>query len=115
MSFRTRSRVICVTVWLHPVAVQSKRNEFSADPSLLCPFRSVIMSLFICEDPVSTASRTADLDYTPIAGEPTDTEAGKVADLAGPGIGDYADLEQILPQNYHPLLTPKETQHAIFR
>lgn len=38
----------------------------------------------------------------------------KKADLAGPGIGDYAELEKILPQDYHSLLTPKETQKAIF-
>ena len=38
----------------------------------------------------------------------------KQADLAGPGIGNYAELEHILPQNYHSLLTPKETQRAIF-
>jgi aspartate--ammonia ligase len=43
-----------------------------------------------------------------------DTQAVKKADLAGPGIGDYSELEKILPQNYHPLLTPKETQQAIF-
>ena len=38
----------------------------------------------------------------------------KKADLAGPGIGDYKELEKILPKNYHSLLTPKETQQAIF-
>jgi aspartate--ammonia ligase len=38
----------------------------------------------------------------------------KRADLAGPGIGDYTELEQILPKNYHSLLTPKQTQRAIF-
>jgi aspartate--ammonia ligase len=42
------------------------------------------------------------------------TAADKRADLAGPGIGDYAELERILPQDYHSLLTPKETQKAIF-
>jgi aspartate--ammonia ligase len=40
--------------------------------------------------------------------------ADKRADLAGPGIGDYAELEKILPQDYSSLLTPKETQKAIF-
>lgn len=35
-------------------------------------------------------------------------------DLAGPGIGDYDELEQVLPQDYSSLLTPKETQKAIF-
>ena len=38
----------------------------------------------------------------------------KRADLAGPGIGDYEELEKVLPQDYHSLLTPKETQSAIF-
>jgi aspartate--ammonia ligase len=38
----------------------------------------------------------------------------KAADLAGPGIGDYGELEKILPSGYHSLLTPKETQQAIF-
>jgi aspartate--ammonia ligase len=37
----------------------------------------------------------------------------KTADLAGPGIGDYAELERILPGNYTPLLTPNETQRAL--
>jgi aspartate--ammonia ligase len=39
--------------------------------------------------------------------------ADKRADLAGPGIGDYDKLKQILPNDYSPLLTPKETQKAI--
>jgi aspartate--ammonia ligase len=38
----------------------------------------------------------------------------KMADLAGPGIGDYAELEKILPSDYKSLLTPRETQKAIF-
>ena len=38
----------------------------------------------------------------------------KRADLAGPGIGDYNELERILPSNYHSLLAPRETQKAIF-
>ena len=38
----------------------------------------------------------------------------KTADLAGPGIGNYEELEQILPQDYQSLLTPRETQKAIF-
>ena len=37
----------------------------------------------------------------------------KAADLAGPGIGNYDELELILPQDYHSLLSPKETQLAI--
>lgn len=38
----------------------------------------------------------------------------KKADLAGPGIGNYDDLEKILPQDYTSRLTPKETQQALF-
>jgi aspartate--ammonia ligase len=38
----------------------------------------------------------------------------KKADLAGPGIGDYTQLEKVLPTDYHSLLTPRETQQAIF-
>ncbi len=40
--------------------------------------------------------------------------ADKKADLAGPGIGDYAELEKILPKNYTSLLSPKETQLATY-
>jgi aspartate--ammonia ligase len=39
----------------------------------------------------------------------------KKADLAGPGIGDYRELEKILPNDYHSLLSPKETQQAIYQ
>ena len=38
----------------------------------------------------------------------------KIADLAGPGIGDYDELEKILPADYHSLLSPKDTQNAIY-
>ena len=40
--------------------------------------------------------------------------SNKKADLAGPGIGDYNELEKILPSDYRSLLTEKETQQAIF-
>ena len=40
--------------------------------------------------------------------------SGKKADLAGPGIGTYDELEKILPQDYNSLLSPKDTQRAIF-
>jgi aspartate--ammonia ligase len=39
----------------------------------------------------------------------------KTADLAAPGLGDYAELEKILPRNYRSLLSPRETQQAIFQ
>jgi aspartate--ammonia ligase len=38
----------------------------------------------------------------------------KKADLVGPGIGSYDELEKILPEDYSSLLTPKETQKAVF-
>ena len=38
----------------------------------------------------------------------------KKADLAGPGIGDYDELEKILPQDYSSFLNPKETQLATY-
>ncbi len=39
--------------------------------------------------------------------------ADKQADLAGPGIGNYDELVNVLPNDYTPLLNPKETQQAI--
>jgi aspartate--ammonia ligase len=38
----------------------------------------------------------------------------KEADLAGPGIGDYAEIERVLPDDYRPLLEPKETMRALY-
>jgi aspartate--ammonia ligase len=38
----------------------------------------------------------------------------KKADLAGPGIGDYGELEKILPTDYSSLLSLKDTQKALF-
>jgi aspartate--ammonia ligase len=38
----------------------------------------------------------------------------KAADLAGPGISTYPELEKILPSDYRPALGPKETQLALF-
>jgi len=42
-----------------------------------------------------------------------DKEKAKIADLAGPGIGSYEEIEKILPNDYKSLLDPKETQWAI--
>jgi aspartate--ammonia ligase len=39
----------------------------------------------------------------------------KKADLAGPGIGDYTELERVLPNDYRSLLDRRETQKAIFQ
>jgi aspartate--ammonia ligase len=41
------------------------------------------------------------------------TQSDKRADLAGPGIGTYEEIEKILPTDYRSLLNPKETQIAI--
>jgi aspartate--ammonia ligase len=38
----------------------------------------------------------------------------KTADLAGPGIGNYEEVEQILPSDYESILNNKETQIALF-
>ncbi|UCF66225.1 MAG: aspartate--ammonia ligase, partial [Acidobacteriota bacterium] len=38
----------------------------------------------------------------------------KKADLAGPGIGDYNELEKVLPDDYRSPLSAKETQQALF-
>jgi aspartate--ammonia ligase len=40
--------------------------------------------------------------------------ASKRADLAGPGIGTYEEVERVLPSDYRSLLSPLETQRAIF-
>ena len=42
------------------------------------------------------------------------TLADKRADLAGPGIGNYADVDRILPNDYKSLLSPRETQKALY-
>ena len=43
----------------------------------------------------------------------TTQTADKKADLAGPGIGTYEEVDRGLPTNYQPLLNNKETQQAI--
>ena len=35
------------------------------------------------------------------------TMVSKQADLAGPGIGSYEELEKVLPQDYNSLLSPR--------
>ena len=40
--------------------------------------------------------------------------SSKKADLAGPGIGNYEDVANVLPRNYSSLLSKKETQKALF-
>ncbi|MDJ0962499.1 MAG: aspartate--ammonia ligase [Acidimicrobiia bacterium] len=38
----------------------------------------------------------------------------KVADLAGPGIGNYDEVAKILPSDYRALLDPRRTMEALF-
>ena len=40
-------------------------------------------------------------------------KADKKADLAGPGVRTYEEVQKILPADYEPLLGPKDTQKAI--
>ncbi len=44
----------------------------------------------------------------------TDVIDAKRADLAGPGIGSYDELDRVLPDDYQSHLSPRETQQAIF-
>ena len=69
------------------------------------------MSLFISDD---RGTGSTQVDNSNSTYETSEANTAKKADLAGPGIGDYAELEKILPQDYNPLLTPKETQKALF-
>ncbi|HJX53864.1 MAG TPA: aspartate--ammonia ligase [Polyangia bacterium] len=41
--------------------------------------------------------------------------ADKTADLAGPGISTYAEVDKVLPTDYVPLLNVKETQIALWK
>jgi aspartate--ammonia ligase len=44
----------------------------------------------------------------------TSTTGDKKADLAGPGIGNYEELEKVLPDDYESALSRRETQEAIY-
>jgi aspartate--ammonia ligase len=44
----------------------------------------------------------------------TMTTMDKKADLAGPGVSTYEEVAKILPTDYKPLLTPKDTMRALF-
>ena len=39
----------------------------------------------------------------------------KTADLAGPGVSTYPEVEKILPADYQPLLPPKDRMKALFK
>jgi len=72
------------------------------------------MSISTSDDPTNSLAENTDPDTTKYrSSPPDDSGSSKKADLAGPGIGDYDELEKILPRDYNPLLTPKETQKAI--
>ncbi len=43
------------------------------------------------------------------------TVSDKVADLAGPGISTYEEVAKILPTDYDPLLSPRETMEALYQ
>lgn len=47
-------------------------------------------------------------------GKGVTTMLDKTEDLAGPGIGNYDEIKNILPQDYNFILSKKETQKAIF-
>jgi aspartate--ammonia ligase len=66
------------------------------------------------QEETAMADRRADTGSE--IGSDNDSEIGsaKRSDLAGPGIGSYEDLERVLPRGYSSLLTPRETQRAIF-
>jgi hypothetical protein len=73
------------------------------------------MSLFISDDGRNCVTETFEQDTCPqCSAPPVDSQSSKKADLAGPGIGDYAELEQILPGNYHPLPLPKKRRKQFF-
>jgi len=42
------------------------------------------------------------------------TNSDKKADFAGPAVSTYEEVAKILPMDYKPLLTPKETMRALF-
>ncbi len=42
------------------------------------------------------------------------TDMDKKADLAGPGVSTYEEIEKILPNDYEPLQTPMERMKALF-
>jgi aspartate--ammonia ligase len=88
----------------------------ASPPAALCTKNFFFMSLFISDE--QSGERSGGIDMDPsysTAVFSRESQSQKKADLAGPGIGDYENLENILPQDYHPLLTPRETQTAIFQ
>ena len=62
---------------------------------------------------MAVASKKPLRKKSPAKSAPTNADL-KRADLAGPGIGTYEDLEKVLPTAYRSLLDVRETQRAIF-
>ena len=63
----------------------------------------------------TAAPKPAEQNYPRVDRKPKEHGmADKKADLAGPGIGNYLELEKVLPTDYSSLLSPKETQKALF-
>ena len=44
----------------------------------------------------------------------SDKDEAKKADLAGPGVSTYAEVEKILPDDYQPLLAPLDRMKAVY-
>src|SRR6202158_4351378 len=73
------------------------------------------MSISISDHSTQTLTQPHEQDATQGVSDPRpNSQSSKKADLAGPGIGDYNQLEKVLPRDYKPLLNAKETQQAIF-
>jgi aspartate--ammonia ligase len=78
-------------------------------------YKGVLMSISFSDNPTNSLAENSVPDTAEhLSSLPEAPRSSKEADLAGPGIGDSDELEKILPRNYNPLLTPKETQKAIF-
>ena len=74
------------------------------------------MSISISDNSTQTLAETHEQDANKgVSDPPPDFQSSKKADLAGPGIGDYNELEKILPRDYNPRLNAKETQQAVFQ
>jgi Aspartate-ammonia ligase len=73
------------------------------------------MSISFSDNPTNSLAENSVPDTAEhFSSPPDDPRSSKKADLAGPGIGDYDELEKILPRDCNPRLTPKESQKAIF-
>ena len=61
------------------------------------------MSLYISNDHTNSATETFEQDtHEPPSNSLTDSQSSKKADLAGPGIGDYNELEEDSSRRLQP-------------